>query len=286
MKRILPLACVLLLSIPASAQEVLDSWRTARTALDDCVKATGGASALRNRKQISMTFKGKEWNVGQSMTPALAYDIIPVEGKIAIDTEKQRAVLDSTSTYPGSYAFSQRTVVDGDRAFTLNINGKTASGVPNAPMVFRAITRSRPNLLLVTALDRSSTLRYLGESSLDDERLIGVTFADIDGSQNALYFDAASHMLRKTSSLASDPIRGEVVVETVFPEYRRIDGVMMPLRLLRYENGELVRDIRFDAIHFDMPNQESDFHAPADYLRPVALNASPRCSAGLTTASL
>lgn len=284
MKRFAPLFCALLLAVPASAQEVLDSWRVARTALEDCVKATGGAPLLRSRRQLSMSFKGKEWNVGQAATPVPAYDVIPVEGKIAIDTEKGRAVLDSSASYMGNYSFSQRTVVDGDRGFSLNLNGKTSTPVADAPMLFRAITRSRPNLLLVTALERSSTLRYLGESSLDDERLIGVTFADIDGSQNALYFDADSHMLRKTSSLATDPVRGDVVVETVYPEYRKIDGVMMPLRLLRYENGELVRDIRFDTIRFSMPNQESDFHAPAGFLQPASSKAAPRCSSGLTAA--
>ncbi|HEX7154184.1 MAG TPA: MBL fold metallo-hydrolase [Thermoanaerobaculia bacterium] len=263
MKRSFIVAALLLFASAAQA-DLLDSWRKAKSVLDRGLAAMGGVDALRSKKQVSMTFTGTEWRVGQSADPEKPLDTVPTDGRIYLDSEKQRGLVESSQRYVPDYEFRGRTVFDGANAWNMNVSWHTAFPVQNVPQQFRTTLRGRPHHLLLFASERANTLRYLGNEDGHDV----IVFADTDGSQNTLHFDSA-HMLRKVVTFFSDPIRGDVLAETTYPEYRAIDGVQMPVRMVRRENGVVVRDLAFTGIKFNTPIAEADLKVPEGWGPPA-----------------
>ncbi|HEX9983319.1 MAG TPA: MBL fold metallo-hydrolase [Thermoanaerobaculia bacterium] len=258
------LAAALLLFASSAHADLLDGWRKAKTVLDQGLAAMGGADAIRAKKQVSMSFSGTEWRVGQSLDPEKALDAVKTEGRIYLDTEKQKGLFEGSQRYLPDYTFRSRTLFDGANGWLLNIPWQTVAPMQNVPQQFRATLRGRPHNLLLFASERANTLRYLG----NDNGFDAIVFADTDGSQNTLYFDA-NHVLRKVVTFFGDPIRGDILAETTYPEYRAVDGVQMPVRMVRRENGLVVRDLAFTDVKFNTPLTDAELKVPEGWRAPA-----------------
>jgi glyoxylase-like metal-dependent hydrolase (beta-lactamase superfamily II) len=272
LKRIVTLAlllCSTALSAETNSPNILESSQKAKNVVQRSIAAMGGATALAAKKSVLLRYSGTDFKVGQSMQPGAAYSPLPTEGWVFVDGDK-RAVSETTVRYLGDYTFRFRNVVDGEKGLALNLGWKTSNDLPGAATYYRALLRSRPHLLVQSALTRANTLRHLGSTVDGKETLDIVTFADSDGTQNTLYFDQATGLLRKSESMYDDPIRGDVVAETIYPEYSSVDGIAMPQRMQRRENGEIVRDVHFDEIRFDVPFDPAWMTAPADFKKVAA----------------
>ena len=79
----------------------------------------------------------------------------------------------------------------------------------------------RPAALLLTALGRSETLRSLGEETIDGKKHQLITFADSDGTQIGLFFEAASGLLTRFDTLADSAVLGDALTENGAPGLSR-----------------------------------------------------------------
>lgn len=132
--------------------------------------------------------------------------------------------------------------------------------------------RRDPAAILLTAASRAETLRDLGTATFDRRPHRAVTFADSDGSQVALYFDVQTRRLTKLETFGDHAILGDTVTETVFSDYRAVNGVQLPYRVVTRVAGELVQDVQYAEIKPNVTPPDALFEPPAG---AVAGKATP-----------
>ena len=81
---------------------------------------------------------------------------------------------------------------------------------------------------LVVLLDREYKLSPLGEEKIDDRPAIGLHVEHRGFRDLNLYFDKENYLLLKVETRIKDPLRGgeEVAAETLYSDYRDVDGIM------------------------------------------------------------
>jgi glyoxylase-like metal-dependent hydrolase (beta-lactamase superfamily II) len=244
------------------------SYTRARQVLDAGIRALGGSEAFRSTEDISIEYSGRAFEQGQSANPQAPYYVRQESGTRIIDLRGKRSLFESKTNYIGGSGSSTRVrqVLNDKSSFTLDLETKVI--YPIAPSAVASRNRSNqrlfPHLVLQEALGRASTLRWLGDET-DERREQIITFADGGGSQIALYFDSATHLLTKLESLGDDPIYGDVERETLFSDYRDVAGIKIPSRLVLKYAGEVLSDLRYDDIRVNTHPAEEVFQAPRDF---------------------
>jgi len=241
------------------------SYSRARHVLDSGIQALGGNDAFRNTEDISIKYSGKAFEQGQSANPEAAYYARPEEGTRIIDIRGNRSFFESKTSYLGGPPTSAREVLNDKSGFNLDLETKVIYPIAAAAVASRtrSIQRLFPHLLLREALNRASTLRWLGEGAESQEQVI--TFADGGGSQIALYFDRTSHLLTKFETMADDSIYGDVERETLFSDYREVSGLKVPSRIVLKNAGEIFSDLHYDDIKLNTHPSDEIFQAPRDF---------------------
>ena len=279
MKRLITTICLCLMlsasCLSTSAQSTKsvseDSYKRARQVLDAGLQALGGIEAIRRIDDISVKYTAKALQQGQSANPDAPYDVGQEEGMRVIDLRGARTYRDQKRQFRGSsqYSYWGRQILKDKDAFILDVNSNVVYPI-NASAVagnIRAIQRRIPELLLQMASNRSATLRSLGETSIDGEPHHVITFADFNGSQIALYFNARSNLLTEYETLGDDPILGDVSGETIFADYRDVGGVKFPFRVILKYAGEVNSDQAYSEVRINTHPADELFAMPADATR-------------------
>jgi hypothetical protein len=117
---------------------------------------------------------------------------------------------------------------------------------------------------LTVLTDREYKLAPLGEEKIDDRPAIGVRVEHKGFRDISLFFDKESNLLLKMETRIKDPLRGgeEVAAETLYSDYKNVDGVMTAHKIIikydgkTYIEGE-VTDVKYseklDDSIFDKP---------------------------------
>jgi hypothetical protein len=117
---------------------------------------------------------------------------------------------------------------------------------------------------LFVLTDREYKLSPLNEEKIDDRPAVGVRVEHKGFRDIHLYFDKETNLLVKVETRIKDPLRGgeEVAAETVYSDYKNVEGVMTAHRItIKYDGktyieGE-VTDVKYaeklDDNVFDKP---------------------------------
>ncbi|MDT4898091.1 MAG: hypothetical protein QOH25_3168 [Acidobacteriota bacterium] len=192
------------------------SYIQARQVLDAGLTALGGREAISKLEDISLKFNGINYARNQSASPDTAYFEGRIDGTLMLDGKGNRAIFEQTSTLPG-FKFHTRQIMKAEKGLAFDMDAKTATAFTN-PNAIPNITRTRfPHGMLMAALDRAATLRFLGEETFDGKKQRVITFATADGTQWTLYFDAGTNLLTKFENLDMDARAGDVTQEFIYP---------------------------------------------------------------------
>ena len=184
------------------------SYQQARRVLDDAIEAHGGLEALRAIKDFTLTEKGKVYARFQSPGAEPPFSAGNSEETLIVDTERGY-VFDDLKAANGGFNNWVQTVIKGTDGQTFDMWSKTATPIPNASVNnFRPQMRRVPPIVLLEALDRASTLRYLGEDEIGGRKQKVISVLRPDNQQLSLYFDAQTNLLTKYGYLYADPITG------------------------------------------------------------------------------
>jgi glyoxylase-like metal-dependent hydrolase (beta-lactamase superfamily II) len=186
------------------------SQTQARAVLDRAVEANGGAEALRDIEVVRLQLQGQTFPRLQMTTPAPPFEGGSFDETLLIDLEKNRMRLDQKASGFGFDADNSVTIVDGSGA-TYDNRARQVTPIPAEQATqqqFIQYHRRLPNLLLRQALDRTNSLRYLGEDQFDGRRHEVITFVMPDTQQIALYVDAATGLVSKYELLFVDSLEG------------------------------------------------------------------------------
>jgi glyoxylase-like metal-dependent hydrolase (beta-lactamase superfamily II) len=216
------------------------SQARARAVLDRAVEANGGAEVLRDVKVVRLRLQGETFPRLQMTTPAPPYEGGTFDETLLLDLEKNRMRLDQKAGGFGFDADNTVAIADGTGNAYDN-RAKTVTPIPAEQATqqqFIQYHRRLPNLILRQALDRTNTLRYLGEDQFDGRRHEVVTFVMPDTQQVALYVDAATGLVSKYELIFVDSLEGVEASEIIFGDYRKVGNYQVPGRWTNRQLGE------------------------------------------------
>ncbi|PYQ06753.1 MAG: hypothetical protein DMF82_05450 [Acidobacteria bacterium] len=245
------------------------SYQEARSVLDAGIKAMGGLEALQAVQDLRRVGAGTGYNQGQSLQPDAPLTTRAMEVTSLQDFARGRSSTEVMNLPTGSVMNKTRAVLAGDAGFGYNLVTKVVTpSAPGAIAGAKAALRRDPAALLLTARARAETLRSLGDDTVEGRRNRVITFADSDGTQIGLYFDAETGLPSKFDTLADNAVLGDAVTENVLSDYRDVAvgsaRVRMPARVVTKVNGEVTQDLKFSVIEANTGIRDDAFAAPAD----------------------
>jgi len=202
----------------------------ARKVVDRAVAAIGGADALQAIDTVKLQLQGEVWPRLQMPTPNPPFEAGQFQETLLLDMKDNRLILEQRNSGAG-FEGHNTVVIKAGEGTNYDHRARTATPIPAAQasqQQFVQYYRRLPNLILRQALDRATTLRYLGEDSFEGRQQQVVTFVMADTQQIALYVDAKSGLVSKYELIFTDPLRGEQGSEIIFANYTSAGKLKVP----------------------------------------------------------
>jgi glyoxylase-like metal-dependent hydrolase (beta-lactamase superfamily II) len=220
------------------------SQARARVVLDHAVEANGGAEALRAVDAVRLRLQGENFPRLQMTTPAPPFEGGTFHETLLVDLKNDRLRLEQKAGGFGFEGDNTIAIVAG-KGNTYDNRARTVTPIPAEQATqqqFIQYHRRLPNLLLRQALDRTNSLRYLGEDQFDGRRHEVVTFVMPDTQQVALYIDAATGLVSKYELIFVDALTGEEASEIIFSDYQKVGKYQLPRRWQNRQAGHINAD--------------------------------------------
>src|SRR3954454_4898375 len=268
---VLSTSITLMAQQPDAAQR---SYQQARRVLDDAIEAHGGVEALRAIKDFTLKERGKVYARFQS--PGV--DQISAgnsEETLVVDTQRGY-VFDDLRTANAGFNNWIQTVIKGTDGQTFDMWSKTATPIPNASVNnFRPQMRRLPPIVLLEALDRASTLRYLGEDEIGGRKQKVISVLRPDNQQLSLSFDAQTNLLTKYGYLYADPLAGDSEIAQTYSGYRTVGKLKLPAGRALYNSGGLIQEVEYTDLQINTKPADSAFASPEGFEKLDAPPATP-----------
>lgn len=251
------------------------SYQQARRVLDEAIQAHGGLEALRAIKDFTLKEKGKIHALYQSPVAEPPFATGTSEETLIVDTERG-LVYDDLKTANAGFNNWTRTVVKGTEGQTYDMWSKTATPIVN-PSVnnFRGQIRRLPPFVLLEALDRAPTLRWLGEDEIGGRKQKVISVIRPDNQQLSLAFDAQTNLLTRYGYLYADPVTGDSEIAQSYSNYRTIGKLKLPGGRVLYNSGGVIQEVEYTDLQINTKPAESVFAGPEGFEKLAAPPANP-----------
>jgi glyoxylase-like metal-dependent hydrolase (beta-lactamase superfamily II) len=222
------------------------SHAQARAVLDRAVQAFGGPQALRDIEVVRLTLDGATWPRFQMPTPAPPYDAGSLRETVVVDFKNNRIALEQQGSGAG-FANRNGVVITAGEGVAFDHRSRTMTPIPGSQsnqQQFVQYYRRIPHLLLRQALERPTSLRYLGTEDFNGKPHEAFTFVMADTQQVAVYVDAATSLVSKYELVYFDSMDGDDVSEIVFGGYVMVGAQRVPTTWTRMQAGVKVADAK------------------------------------------
>lgn len=205
------------------------------------IEAQGGAKLLESLKDSTMVGTIEMIQMGLSGSITM-YQKEP--DKMRMDAEIMGMTI--TQAY------------DGEIAWMINPQTGTAEQLP--PEVGVEIKRqSMGNDILLNPEKHGITYSYVGKEKIGDKEYIVLEQIFSDGFKSSLYIDQDTYLTYKTKAKTVNQMGVEVESESVFSDYRKVNGTMVPYQITIYQDGEEYMTIKIAEIKFNSGLDDSFF---------------------------
>ena len=251
------------------------SYQQARRVLDDAIEAHGGVEALRGVKDFTLKEKGKIHARFQSPNGDGPFAVGTSEETLIVDTERGLVFDELKTTNPGFNNWNT-TVIKGTEGHAYDMWSRTVTPIVN-PSVnnFRGQMRRLPLFVLIEALDRAATLRYLGEDEIDGKRQKVISVLRPDNQQLSLSFDAQTNLLTKYAYIYADPVTGDSEIAQTYSGYRAVGKLKLPSGRVLYNSGGVIQETEYIDVQINTKPAESVFQGPDGFEKLAAPPATP-----------
>ena len=251
------------------------SYKEARRVLDDAISAHGGVEALRAVRDFTLKERGKVYARFQSPAAEGPFAVGTSEETLIVDTDRG-FVYDDLKTANGGFNNWNRTVIKGTEGQNYDMWSRTATPIANAAANnFRPQMRRLPPFVLLEALDRAATLRYLGEEEIAGRKQKVISVIRPDNQQLALSFDAQTNLLTKYGYLYADPIAGDSEIAQTYSNYRTVGKLKLPGARVLYNSGGVIQEAEYTELQINTKPAESVFQGPEGFEQLAAAPATP-----------
>jgi hypothetical protein len=99
--------------------------------------------------------------------------------------------------------------------------------------------------VLIEALDRAATLRWIGEDEIDGKKQKVISVLRPDNQQLSLSFDAQTNLLTRYGYIYADPVTGDSEIAQTYSGYRTVGKVKIPSARVLYNSGGVIQETEF-----------------------------------------
>ena len=256
------------------------SQARAREVLDAAVEAIGGAEALQSIDTVKLELSGDTWNRLQMTTPDAPFESGKFHETLLFDLKNNRLLLHQRTSGAG-FQGDNTIVLKAGEGTNYDNRGRTATPIPAAQaqqQQFVQYHRRLPNLILRQALQRETSLRYLGDDEFEGRKHNVITFAMADAQQVALYVDAKSGLVSKYELVFTDPLTGEDAAEIMYADYTTSGKLKVPQKWVWRIAGDIQAKWNVKA-EFNPPVTDKSFEvADAGYTRVQPAPQNPEAT--------
>ena len=251
------------------------SYQQARRVLDDAIAAHGGLEALRAIKDFTLKEKGKVYARYQSPAADGPFVAGISEETLIVDTERG-FVYDDLRTANAGFNNWNKTVIRGTEGQNFDMWSKTATPIVNASVNnFRPQMRRLPPFVLLEAMDRAATLRWLGEEEIGGRKQKVISVIRPDNQQLSLSFDAQTNLLTKYGYLYADPFTGDSEIAQTYSNYRAVGKLKLPGARVLYNSGGAIQEVEYADLQINTKPSDSVFQGPDGFEKLAAPPAAP-----------
>lgn len=222
------------------------SHAQARGVLDRAVQALGGPEALRSIEVVRLRLEGDTSPRFQMPTTEPPFETGTLRETLLVDFKNNRLFLDQQGSGAG-FENHNAIVMSAGEGTAYDHRARTVTPIPSAQssqQQFVQYYRRIPNLLLRQAIDRPTSLRYLGTESFNGKPHEAFTFVMPDTQQVAVYVDSATGLVSKYELIFVDPIAGDEASEIVFGNYVAAGAQRVPTTWTWMQAGQKVADAK------------------------------------------
>lgn len=247
------------------------SYREARRVLEAAITAYGGREALRTIENFSVKFEGDNIHRNQSRRADPPYDRTPLRGLLVVDVKNGRLSQELWRTSPGGFDGHTKLLVDGKQGAVLNLLEKRITKLDNPSFSnFRDRLRWLPHNILLDAASRGISLRSLGKAVFNNRPHDVITYSTEDGQQLTFYIDSQTNLMSKFETVSFDIIVNESAAETIFPDYRTIEGKFkIPTRRILKRGGEETENLPYTEVKLNQTYAAEFFSPPSTGFTPA-----------------
>src|SRR4030095_10421064 len=251
------------------------SYQQSRRVLDEGIEAMGGLEALRAIKDFTLKEKGTIHARYQSPSP---------DGPIAVGTSEERLIVDNErgllfdelKTTTGGFNNWITTIIKGAEGHTFDMWSRTDTPIANPSLNnFRGQIRRLPPFVLLEALDRAPTLRWVGEDELGGKKQRVISVISPDNQELALYYDSQTNLLTRYEYLYADPMVGDSVIAQSYPAYRTVGKLKLPTGRILFNSGGVVQETEYTDVQINTRPAESVFEVSQTFEKLAAPPATP-----------
>lgn len=243
----------------ASAAFTFAPMTLARRLLEEVGRAHGGKRRVQAVRTLLLQGHGEVHWLGQNVAPEADLPVLEAPAyRRAFDFANRRQRLEVSTRldaiFPGAGLQRQVSTVDGDVAFETYPNG-IAVRVPEGRANLRAIELlHHPVGALQAAWSPGADV------ALEPGRpnRLRVTHG---GRPFSIEFDPDTRLVTAVEAQGYHALLGDVPIETRFDDYRDVDGIQLPGRVVTRLHGRTVYDMRVDSVGTDA--DVGDLTAPA-----------------------
>ena len=264
-----PLAIVvagLTLASPVAAQ------RPGKPLLEQVARAMGGQERVLGVRTLALEGTGREYNVGQNAAPDAElgfYDVTSYRRTIDFAGKRWRQESTREPRFPtGNTAAQQQRIAFDSVAFDVLADG-TPRRSPARADIDRADQIIHHPIGFVQAALASGT-ELTEEKAISGLRHVRM---NVDGRKFAILVSPRTRLPARIDRIVHDPVLGDVLLSTLVSDWRRVDGVMLPMRIRQRLDGRwIISDIRLTSARVDADG--GDLAAPTS-VRAVAPVVAP-----------
>lgn len=231
---VLSVLCFCLISYPCFSQ-------TAKDILGKWIEAQGGAKVLEGIKDTTVNGTMELTQMGLSGSITM-YQKEP--NKIRMDIEVMGMVI--------TQAF------DGQIAWMTNPQAGTTEEMPeNLAQEVKRQALGNDSLLHPEKYGISYELK--GKEKVDEKDCFVLEQTFADGHKMTLYIDSATYLPYKSSGKTLNQMGAEVMAETYFSNYQKVDGTTVPHLMTVFQEGKEYMKMTFAKVSYNTGLDESLF---------------------------
>jgi glyoxylase-like metal-dependent hydrolase (beta-lactamase superfamily II) len=232
------------------------------TIVRDAADAMGGASKIAAVEVLTLEGGGEAFNFGQNKSPdgdLPKFNVTELRRVIDFKGSRWRQEALRTPTFVTANPPAKQVIgVDGDVAYNVSPAGAATRASARTALDRKAELYHHPIGILREALGTEANLTNARKEGSHEV----VDVATPSGATYSLYIDETTKLPAKVVSKTSNPILGDVLMETEFSDYAETDGLKLPSVITSRLDGDVTAVTRVTAA--TVGGEAGDLAAPAD----------------------